>query len=244
MFRARSPGRPPAWPRADADRGQAGSRRAIPARVAVAVSMLLLGTLPWADSAGAQVRDGVTVTVLRGSVAVIHADHSGVQPAPSGIMVRPGEEVRTLPDSGATLTFFSGTEVELGEMTTLVVERVRGDDGRIDVSLRQVFGASLHRVHSLTSSGDRYQVDVGGAVAVVRGTEFLLYGPTDENVVGIACLDDCDGRTTFAGCPVSPNAGFWVEVARGQVVSPCQPFAPSGNPWNAPGELRIRDRGT
>ncbi len=201
--------------------------------------LLLVGGVPPPDAALAQVRDGATMTVLRGSVAVLHVDRSAVQPAPSAMVVQPGDEVRTLDNSGATITFFRGTEVELGENTNLVIERVSGEDGRVDISLKQVFGVTLHRVHALSDPGASYRVEVGGAVAVVRGTEFVLYGPTDEHVVGIACLDDCDGRTTFAGCPVSPRMGYWVEVERGRVVSRCQPFATHGNPWNAPAELRL-----
>jgi hypothetical protein len=184
------------------------------------------------------------MTVLRGSVAVFHADRSAVQPAPSGLVVQPGEEVRTLSGSSATITFFQGTEVELGENTDLLIERVSSADGHIDIALTQVFGVTLHRVHTLSEPGAAYQVEVGGAVAVVRGTEFVLYGPTDEHVVGIACLDDCDSRTTFAGCPVAPRLGYWVEVDRGRVVSRCQPFATHGNPWNAPTELHLTNQGT
>lgn len=192
--------------------------------------------------AAAQVEDGATMTVLRGQVAVVRGDGSAVQPAPSGTVVRSGDEVRTLTNSGAAITFFAGTEIELGEETTLVVEQARRDGNRIDVSLRQVFGVSLHRVQSLTDTGSSYRVNVGGAVAVVRGTEFLVYGPTDENVVGIICLNDCTDQTTFGGCPMGPNVAYWLEVDHGQVVSACQPFTARGDIWNAPNELRLRDR--
>ena len=192
--------------------------------------------------AAAQVADGATMTVLKGQVAIVRGDGSAMQPAPSGTIVRAGDEIRTLTDAGALVTFFAGTEVELGEETTLVVERVRREDGRIDISLRQIFGASLHRVQTLTDGGSSYRVDVGGAVAVVRGTTFLVYGPTDENVVGIVCLDDCTPRTTFAGCPMGPNVAYWAEVDRGRVVSACQPFKPNGSIWNAPRELRLTNR--
>jgi hypothetical protein len=83
---------------------------------------------------------------------------------------------------------------------------------------------------------------VGGAVAAVRGTEFLVYGPTDENVVGIVCLDDCTPNTTFAGCPMGPGVAYWAEVDRGQVVSDCQPFNARGDIWNAPSQARLRER--
>jgi hypothetical protein len=190
----------------------------------------------------AQVADGATLTVLRGQVAVLGGTGEAVQPAPTGSIVRAGDEIRTLSGAGALITFFAGTEIELGEETVLVVERVSNQGGRIDISLRQIFGASLHRVQTLTDTGSSYRVDVGGAVAVVRGTTFLVYGPTDENVVGIVCLDDCTPRTTFAGCPMGPNIAYWAEVDRGSVVSACQPFKPKGSIWNAPRDLRMPDR--
>ena len=190
----------------------------------------------------AQVQDGATMTVLRGRVAVVRGDGSAVQPAPSGTVVRAGDEIRTLDESGAAVTFFAGTEIELGEETTLVIEQVRRDGSRIDISLRQVFGVSLHRVQALTDPGSSYRVDVGGAVALVRGTDFLVYGPTDENVVGIVCLEECTDQTTFGGCPMGPNVAYWLEVDRRQVVSACQPFTAKGDIWNAPNVLRLTDR--
>jgi hypothetical protein len=206
------------------------------------VATILVGTVGAPRLAFAQVQDGATMTVLRGQVAVVRGDGSAVQPAPSGTLVRAGDEIRTLTRSGATITFFAGTEIELGEETTLAIEQAARDGSRIDVSLRQVFGVSLHRVQSLADPGSSYRVDVGGAVAVVRGTEFLVYGPTDENVVGIVCLEDCTDRTTFANCPMGPNVAYWLEVDRRQVVSACQPFTAKGDIWNAPNQLRLTER--
>ncbi len=208
---------------------------------AIASALLVILLLP-ARTSAEQVQQGATMTVLRGQVAVLRPDGSAVQPAPSGSIVRAGDEIRTLTQTGALITFFVGTEIELGEETALVIERVELRGAVVDVSLKQVFGASLHRVQTLADPGSAYRVDVGGAVALVRGTEFLVYGPTDENVVGIVCLDDCDGRTTFAGCPVAANLGLWAEVERGRVVSACIPFSPQGSVWNAPAEIRLRER--
>jgi hypothetical protein len=57
-------------------------------------------------------------------VAVVHADGSAVQPAPSGTLVKAGDEIRTLTRTGALITFFAGTEIEMGEDTILVVEQL------------------------------------------------------------------------------------------------------------------------
>lgn len=209
----------------------------------VVVVLALLGVGFAVPSAiDAQVADGATMTVLRGQVAVVRGDGSATQPAPSGTVVHVGDQIRTLTQSGATITFFVGTEIELGEETTLIVERAGRDGGRVDIALTQVFGASLHRVQALSDPGSSYRVDAGGAVALVRGTDFLIYGPTDENVVGIVCLDDCTPETTFAGCPMGPNVAYWTEVERGRVIGACQPFTARGDIWNAPTVLRLAGR--
>jgi hypothetical protein len=208
------------------------------------INAIVLSLLVWSMpmSVLAQPQDGATMTVLRGQVAVLHGDGGIAQPAPSGTLVRVGDEIRTLTQSGALITFFTGTEIELGNETSLVVDRIDRAGDRINISLKQVFGASLHRVQVLSDTGSSYQVEVGGTIAVVRGTSFLVYGPTDEQVVGILCLEDCTAQNTFADCPLAPNMGYWLETDRGQVVGRCQPFRLSGSIWQAPSELRLTRR--
>lgn len=175
----------------------------------------------------AQVQDGATLTVLRGQVAVIRPDGSAVQPAPSGTVVRTGDELRTISAAGALITFFTGTEIEMGEATILVVTRITRQGERVEVSLKQVFGVTLNRVAALTDPGSSYQIDAGGAVAVVRGTTFAVVGPISTstgNVVVIVCLEDCDSRSTFAGCPLAPFTGIGVSVDGGRVTSGCESF--------------------
>jgi len=202
--------------------------------------LCFLGMIPTPVSA--QVEDNATMTVIRGQVAVLRGGEGALQPAPSGTVVRGGDEIRTLTQSGALITFFAGTEIELGDQTSLAIDHISRDGSRIDISLTQVFGASLHRVQSLADPGSSYRVDVGGTAALVRGTSFLVYGQTDEQVVGIACLQDCTAQTTFAGCPMAPNLGYWLEVDRGRVLSACQPFRVTGSVWDVPRELRLRNR--
>ena len=187
------------------------------------ILVLTLSLLP-PTPASSQVQDGATMTVLRGQVAVIRPDGSAIQPAPSGTVVRAGDEIRTLSGTGALITFFAGTEIELGSDTILVVDRVTRQGERIDVSLRQVLGSSINRVQTFSDLGSAYRIEAGGAVALVRGTELLIFGPTPEGLVFIVCLSDCGPSTTFAGCPLAPNLGYWVEVASGRVVGGCQAF--------------------
>ena len=173
-----------------------------------------------------QVADGATMTVLKGEVAVVHQDGSAVQPAPSGTTVTPGDQIRTLTKSGALITFFTGTEIELGEDSVMQVERVSRNGEQIDVSLTQVFGTSLHRVHKLTELGSSYRVDVGGAVALVRGTVFAVgYVPPHRVLYVQEGAIDCDQQQLQQG-------GYWNTGDNG--CAGLQRFdTGSSDPWSA-----------
>ncbi|MBA2447088.1 MAG: FecR domain-containing protein, partial [Chloroflexi bacterium] len=187
---------------------------------------LLLAVASVVTPAVSQVQDGATLTVLRGQVAIIRPDGSAIQPAPSGTVVSAGDEIRTVSQTGALITFFVGTEIELGEETILVVERVSRQGDRIDVSLKQVFGAAVHRVATFSDPGSSYRVDAGGAVALVRGTEFfVLVNPP------IVVLVVKEGLVLFNGVLVGPGA-YAVEIEGGRVVAGPEPFAVSSLDFN------------
>src|SRR4051794_20213525 len=136
-------------------------------RLCLAMLMALLALLSSLSPAltYAQVQDGATLTVLRGQVAVVGTDGSAVQPAPSGTVVRSGDEIRTLTKTGALITFFAGTEIEMGEDTILAVDQVSKNGTKIDISLKQILGTTLNRVQSLTDPTSSYRIDAGGATA-------------------------------------------------------------------------------
>jgi hypothetical protein len=125
--------------------------------------------LPLPRSAFAQIEQGATMTILRGQVAIIRADGTALQPAPSGTLVYAGDEIRTLAPGGALVTFFVGTELELLDNTVIVVEQAERDGMRVAVSLKQVLGMTINRVETFAHPGSMYRVDAGGAVALVRG---------------------------------------------------------------------------
>ena len=175
----------------------------------------------------AQIQDGATMTVLRGQVAVVHPDGSAVQPGPSGTTVVAGDEIRTLAGAGALITFFSGTEIELGQDTILAVEQVSRQGDQVNISLKQVLGSTINRVTSLTETGSSYRIEAGGAVALIRGTTFMIVGPittSSGDAVLLVCLEDCSAVSTFAGCPLAPYSGYFVAISGGHVASDSQAF--------------------
>ena len=198
-------------------------------RPAIALALLLaLAALAQPAPILSQVQEGATLTVLRGEVAVVRPDRSTVQPAPSGTTVRAGDEIRTLTQTGALITFFVGTEIEMGADTILVVERVSQQGERIDVSLKQVLGTTFNRVETLTDPGSAYRINAGGAVALVRGTAFYWLV-----LDGIAVLIVTEGQVLVNGALLGPG-GYWFEVDGNRVLNGPNGFrANLLDPWNA-----------
>jgi hypothetical protein len=171
--------------------GRARSRRdALRVLGASALAGALAAVLP-SRTAQAQ-QQGATMTVLRGEVAVVKPNGSTLQPAPSGTVVNPGDEIRTLGGTGALITFFSGTEIEMGEETILLVQDVSRSGDKVEVSLKQVFGMAVSRVQKFSDPGSAYRIEVGGAVALIRGSQLgtgLLSLESDWYAAFVCC--DC-----------------------------------------------------
>jgi hypothetical protein len=214
--------------------------RVLPKIIRAAAMLILFITLVRPDQfSAAQAPQGATMTVISGQVAVVRPDGSAMQPAPSGTTVFPGDEIRTLTASGALITFFIGTEIEMGADTALVVERVSRQGDQVDVSLKQALGISVSRIQTFTDPNSAYRIGAGGAVALVRGTEIGVYGPQDGVVVFIDF--ESSRPIPVAHCMLSPGVGVWFEVAKTQggewniLNRDCHYFRAerAGGPWNA-----------
>lgn len=106
----------------------------------------------------AQTASGATLTVLRGAAAVRKADGTPLSPAPSGLTIGVGDQVSSLASSSALVTFFDGSELELGADTSLTVQEMAGQGGRTTISVQSVFGATIHRVVTLTDPGSSSRI--------------------------------------------------------------------------------------
>lgn len=191
--------------------------------------------------APAEQRTGATLTVLRGTAAVLRADGTPLSPAPSGLVVGVGDQIATLARSGALVTFFEGSEVELGAETTIVLRELASDGARTTITLESVVGSTVHRVVTLASPGSSYRVEAGGTVALVRGTVFGHRIEDDGDVTAAVIEGEIDfpaaGRRLRRGERRTAND-------RGDVVT--DTFDPALSPFTAVGApvSRSNPRGT
>jgi hypothetical protein len=130
-----------------------------------------------------QINFGATLTVLRGTVSVVQGNGTAVSPAPNGMKLNAGDRVATVGRASALVTFFDGSEVELGADTTIAIEDATGNGDLVTIIIENIVGATVHHVATLTNPGSTYKV-------VANDTEMLVKG----TVVGHG--NDGDGNTT------------------------------------------------
>ena len=141
-------------------------------RVFLVIAMVLV-TAYQAGIVAGQVSAGATLTVLRGQVSVVRGDGTAVAPASSGMTLGVGDRVATVGSASALVTFFEGSEVELGSDTTIAIRELEAGAGSlVTIVIENILGSTINRVATLTDRGSSYRVESGGTVALVRGTVF------------------------------------------------------------------------
>jgi hypothetical protein len=145
-----------------------------------------------------QITFGATLTVLRGSVSVVHNDGGAVAPARTGLMLNAGDRVATVGKSSALVTFFDGSEVELGADTTIAIVDATGGAGNlVSIIIETILGSTVHTVATLTNPGSTYKILAGGTVTEVHGTVIGNRVDGDGNVTDY--LLESKGKVTFPG---------------------------------------------
>jgi hypothetical protein len=167
--------------------------------------LLFVGAVVLVTQAGAVLRQisfGATLTVLRGMVSVVHTDGSAVAPAASGLMLNAGDRVATVGRASALVTFFDGSEVELGADTTIAIQDASSDGSLVTIIIENILGSTVHRVATLKDPGSQYKVVAGDTELLVKGT-IVGHGVDDDGNVTVDLVES-GGPVTF------PNSGHTV----------------------------------
>lgn len=198
------------------------SRSRVRAAFAWRVCAILLVVSLLADSGGlvapsarAQTFFGATLTILRGTAAVLRADGTPISPAANGLTLAAGDQVATVGRASALVTFFEGSELELGADTTIII-RDLSKEGQVNtIGIESVVGTTINRVVALTNSASSYKIDAGGTVALVRGTVFAHHvDPVGDITVAVG-----EGVVDYPspGSPLRPGQKRTV-TARGDIM--------------------------
>ncbi len=163
---------------------------------ALVLAVLALGVMPlFAAEPTAQ------LGVVSGTVAVIHANGSAVQPAGAGTSLGPGDRISTVGKSSAIIELPGIGQIELGANTTIIVHELRTASGATVVTIEIVQGMIVNRQAATTDTRLAFRIVDPSGQAVAYATSNAVFGVgRDENGnVPVACSSCAGHPLTFPG---------------------------------------------
>ncbi len=137
-----------------------------------------------------------TLNIINGSVDITVPGNIETQPGINGMTLDVGDRVKTSPDSAALLTFFDGSTLTLQPNTDIEIEQLELDANQqtITIVLKQWTGNTWSHVVKMADLGSHYEIKTPSAVALVRGTQFLV--EVDE--IGATIVSTAEGLVSVS----------------------------------------------
>jgi VCBS repeat-containing protein len=115
-------------------------------------------------------------SITEGEVLVMKAGTDDWIPWAAEMPLAVGDSVKTGDDSGAEITFFDGSTIELEAGTLIKITSLYtspGTDAKT-ITLMQTIGTTISRVTKLLDPASSYAVETPNGVAAVRGTTMIV----------------------------------------------------------------------
>jgi hypothetical protein len=144
------------------------------------LSILILSILVASTSVGCDQGSPSTLTILsitEGNVSVMKAGMDSWAEAEEGMSLGVGDSIKTGDSSGAEITFFDGSTIELEAGTEIKITSldISPDTGSTTITLEQSIGNTISRVTKLVDPASRYEVETPSGAAAVRGSTMQVY---------------------------------------------------------------------
>jgi hypothetical protein len=113
----------------------------------------------------------------------------------AGMVLELGDVLKAGDYSGAEITFFEGSVLELnaGSQIRVISSEVSVATGSTTIALKQEIGKTISRVSKLFDSASQYTIETPAGVAAVRGSVMYVYVDDD----GVTKITNKEG-TIFA----------------------------------------------
>lgn len=145
---------------------------------------LLAAFFPLSLSAAPSKSTPAVLTSVSGKVTVLR--HRKTVTLHRDSKVQEGETLTTASDATATLRFFDGSELQAKPGTRVVLSQVRHAGGQDKVlKFKLLLGKIFAKVQKLASSRSSFEVEAGGVVCGVRGTQYEVDYDPDHGQVDI-----------------------------------------------------------
>jgi hypothetical protein len=188
--------------------------------IALGVSCALIPAGPTATvrSVAAQAAVGATLKVLAPPVEVDFSSLGSFGPAGDGQTLQQGDVIRTGPGGVALLTFFDGSESQLGSDSQVLIEQAEANPAP-QISVMQTAGVTVNHVVSMPPGGS-FRTNTPAVTGLVRGTSYIV-------VVGSSADESSDEASSQPATSVVLLTDRDGHVGRVDVVASGSPDAPA-----------------
>ncbi len=162
----------------------------------VKLSLLALSLLLFISDAWAQAGKAIgSISALQGNATIVRSGQT--MPAVYATALQIGDQISTAAGGHVTLTLSDGTQLELGESSSLIIETYTlNPDGSRAAATIELTGGLLHSlVRFAPGNAPNFEVRTPNAIAEARGTDYDTYYIKDENRKG---YKDCREFTDVA----------------------------------------------
>ncbi len=112
---------------------------------------------------------------VEGKVTVLGSDGANERKAHQDSKIQEGERVITGKESSATLVMFDGSQLKISAKSAVTLSKLQKPSPEDKIlEFKLLVGHILAKVKKLTSSSSSFEVDAGGVVCGVRGTQFAM----------------------------------------------------------------------
>jgi uncharacterized repeat protein (TIGR01451 family) len=116
------------------------------------------------------------LSITKGNVFIMKAGTDSWIEAQVGMSLEVGDAVKSSDSSGAEITFFDGSTIELEADTQIEVASLNiSDTGSTTIGLEQTIGTTISRVTQLVDLASDYDIETPAGVAAVRGSVMIVY---------------------------------------------------------------------
>ena len=162
------------------------------------LTFFLASSLAWAATTSSTTQ-GI-LTSVTGKVQIKGKDGKKPRTAKKDSTVVEGERIVTDPDAKATLQLFDGSELNISPKTDFQLTKMQKPSGDDKILQFKLFvGRLFAKVKKLSSSKSSFEVEAGGVVCGVRGTQFAMDYDPGKNKVGLGVYEgsvytNCNGH--------------------------------------------------
>ena len=142
----------------------------------LALTILLATILAGCGQASSTPPALTILSITEGHVLVMKAGADDWTEATVGMSLEVGDTIKTGDDSGAEITFFDGSTIELEAGTQIEIASLDSspDTGTKTITLMQTIGTTISRVTKLLDPASTYAIETPTGVAAVRGSMMIV----------------------------------------------------------------------